>query len=94
MSWIVFQNSKVSIPTSKLNAALESIINKNPCPVINGKTLKIKYATQVSNQPFVLALYANIAKGVKEAYVRYIENQLRLNFDISGIPIRISFRKK
>ena len=94
MSWIVFQNSKVNIPTSKLNAALESIINKNPCPVINGKTLKIKYATQVSNQPFVLALYTNIAKGVKEAYVRYIENQLRLNFDISGIPIRISFRKK
>ena len=93
-SWDVFQNSKVTIPTSKLNAAIENIIKKNPCPVINGKTLKIKYATQVSNQPFVLALYTNIVKGVKEAYVRYIENQLRLNFDITGVPIRISFRKK
>ncbi len=93
-SWDVFQNSKIKIPTSKLNAALDRIIKKNPCPIINGKTLKIKYATQVSTQPFVLALYANIVRGVKVAYVRYIENQLRLKFDMTGIPIRISFRRK
>ena len=31
-SWDVFQNSKVTLPTSKLNAAIENIIKKEPVP--------------------------------------------------------------
>ena len=94
LSWDVFQKSRVSIQTGKLNEALRTILKKNPPPSINGKTLKIKYATQVSCEPVVIALYANIVIGIKTSYKRYIENQLRQNFDMVGIPIRLSFRRK
>ena len=94
LSWGVFQKSKVTIQTGKLNEVVSTILKKNPSPSINGKTLKIKYATQVSRKPVVIALYANIVIGIKESYKRYIENQIRQNFDMVGIPIRLSFRRK
>ncbi len=38
--------------------------------------------------------FANLPQYIKEPYKRYIENQLRENFNFSGVPIQIYFRKK
>ena len=56
--------------------------------------LRIKYATQVSNEPLVIAFYVNYPRHIKEAYKRYIENQIRNYFNFEGVPIKLSFRKK
>jgi predicted GTPase len=31
---------------------------------------------------------------VRQSYKRYLENRLRLSFDLQGIPVKLSFRKK
>jgi len=93
-AWEVYDRSQNLTLTNKLNDALDQIIYKNPPPAEQGKIIKIKYATQVSRSPVVIALYLNHPKLVKTSYQRYIENQLRQHFDFNGIPVRLSFRKK
>ena len=94
VAWEVYSRGNEKISTKKLNEVLSKILAKNPPPSEQGKAIKIKYATQVSSEPVVIALYVNYPKKVKTSYRRYIENQIRENFDFMGIPINLSFRRK
>tara|TARA_B100002019_G_C20948746_1_gene440505 strand:- start:322 stop:615 length:294 start_codon:yes stop_codon:yes gene_type:complete len=82
------------ISTNKLNELLKKILIKNPPQSENGKQIQMKYVTQVSTEPTVFALYTNYPKKIKTHYARYLENQFRKNFDLQGVPIIFSFRKK
>ena len=90
----VFYERQKTISTSDLNKFLEKITKKYPPPSENGKFLKIKYITQISQSPPLFALYCNFPHLFPVNYKRYIENQLRSHFGFNGSPIRISFRKK
>ena len=94
VAWDIFTRGQNLLPTNKLNKELEAITKKNPPPAERGKMIRIKYAAQVSRQPAVIALYLNYPKLVNQSYKRYLENQLRLRFDLQGIPLKLSFRKK
>ncbi len=93
-AWKLFEKGKKSVSTKKLNDCLINIIAKNPPPSDAGRTVKIKYATQVSCEPSVIALYSNFPDKIKVPYTRYLENQIRKFFDFNGIPLFLSFRKK
>ena len=82
------------ISTKKLNECIKKLLNKNPPQSEHGKQIQIKYVTQVSSEPTIFALYTNYPKKIKTHYVRYLENQFRENFDLEGVPIILSFRKK
>ena len=56
--------------------------------------INLNYMIQVSTGPHLFVIYTNYPKLVPTGYKRFIENQLREEFDLLGIPIRISFRKK
>jgi GTP-binding protein len=94
VAWSVYERSKNSIPTNKLNSLVEKAMNENPPPAEKGKVIKINYCVQVHKQPVVIALFANYPKLIKVSYQRFLLNQIRLNFDLKGLPIRLSFRKK
>ena len=94
LAWDVYERSKRKISTTKLNQILKKIISKKPPPAEGGKVIKIKYATQVSREPVVIAFYTNHPNKLKVSYIRYIENQIRENFNFTGIPIKLSFRRK
>ncbi len=94
LSWEVYARGKKIIPTKSLNSQLKNILMKNPPPIENGKMVKIKYATQVSYEPTVFAFYTNSSKKMKISYQRYLENQLRSKFNLLGVPIHLSFRRK
>ncbi|MFT5168745.1 MAG: GTP-binding protein, partial [Saprospiraceae bacterium] len=38
--------------------------------------------------------FCNYPQHVKESYKNFIENQLREQFDFTGVPIGVFFRKK
>jgi len=90
----VYQNRKQKVKTSRLNDVLLEAIEKYPPPSIKGKYVKIKYVTQLPSPTPSFALFANLPQYIKEPYKRYIENQIRENFNFSGIPIQVFFRKK
>lgn len=90
----VFQSRKNRISTSKLNETMLEIIKQNPPPAIKGKYVKIKYCMQLPTPTPQFAFFANLPQYVKDPYRRYLENQLREQYDFNGVPIIIYFRQK
>ena len=90
----VFELRKKSIKTSILNKFLQNTIRLQSPPATHGKVINLNYMIQVSTGPHLFVIYTNYPKLVPTGYKRFIENQLREEFDLLGIPIRISFRKK
>ena len=90
----VYERTIEKISTNKLNELLKKLLNKNPPQSEHGKQIQIKYVTQVSTKPIIFALYTNYPKKIKTHYIRFLENQFRENFDLKGVPIIFSFRRK
>ena len=90
----VYHNRKQKISTSKLNQVMLEAIERNPPPSTKGKYIKIKYVTQLPTHSPTFAFFCNLPQYIKDSYKRYLENQMRNNFDFTGVPIRLVFRKK
>jgi GTP-binding protein len=90
----IYENQRQRIQTSVLNQFLEYILKKNSPPSFRGRQVKIKYMTQVSSNPPKFVLFCNYPDGVKDSYKKFIQNQLRANFDFEGVPIKIFFKRK
>ena len=83
----VSNNHALRISTGVLNDIINEAIALNQVPSDKGKRLKIYYATQVSVKPPTFVLFVNIAELAHFSYVRYLENQIRKNFNYEGTPI-------
>ncbi len=81
------------ISTGKLNSWLQFVIKKNPPPLHNGKTVKLKYIVQVSSSPPKFNIFLNFSDVLKNPYKRFIENKLKINFEMSGLPLKIIYKK-
>lgn len=90
----VYKNRIQKIPTSKLNEVMQEIIEATPPPSVKGKYIKIKYAQQLPTHAPSFAFFCNLPQYIPESYKRFLENRLRENFDFTGVPIKIFFRKK
>lgn len=90
----VFNNRSKKIKTSVLNETMLPIIENYPPPAYKGKYVKIKFCTQLPTPYPSFAFFCNLPQYVKDPYKRYIENKLRENFDFSGVPVTVYFRKK
>ena len=90
----VNENYSRRIATARLNEIMLPIIAETPPPATKGKYVKIKYVTQLPTKFPSFAFFCNLPQYVKEAYRRFIENRLRENFELTGCPVQIYFRKK
>jgi len=90
----VYTNRIQRISTSVLNEVMLEVIGQYPPPAVQGKQIKIKYATQLPTHAPSFAFFCNHPQYVKEPYKRYLENQLRTKFNFTGVPIQIFLRKK
>jgi GTP-binding protein len=90
----VAERRKQRISTSKLNDIMLPIIKDYPPPITKGKNLSIKFVTQLPTYTPQFVFFANLPQYFKEQYRRYLENKMRQNFDLSGVPIEIYFRQK
>jgi GTP-binding protein len=90
----VYSNRIKKVSTSDLNDLLLPIIDATPPPSVKSKYVQIKYVTQLPTHAPAFAFFCNLPQYVAESYKRFLENKIRENFNFSGIPIRIFFRKK
>lgn len=90
----VFENYIQKIPTSKLNSLISEATKMHPLPHDKGKIVKIYYATQYEIAPPKIALIMNRPKALHFSYKRYIQNKIRENFKLDGVPLIIATRKK
>ncbi len=90
----VYKNRSRKIKTSELNEVMLPLIQNYPPPAYKGKYVKIKFITQLPTPQPQFAFFCNLPQYVKEPYKRYLENQLREHFDLTGVPVSIYMRKK
>ena len=90
----VYENRKRRIQTSVLNEILLKAIEAYHPPVVRGIPIRIKYVTQLPTHTPAFAFFCNLPDDVKTPYRNYLENQIRSNFNFSGVPLKIFFRKK
>lgn len=90
----VYENRRRKIPTSALNDTMLKAVEAYHAPVVRGHAVKIKFVTQLPTAVPSFAFFCNFPDDIKTPYKNYLENQLRQQFDLTGVPIRIFFRKK
>lgn len=90
----VYANYASRIPTSKLNDTIAKAVRTHPIPSDHGKLVKIYYATQYATKPPQIALISNRPKSLHFSYKRFLVNQLRKEFGLSGTPILLAPRPK
>ena len=88
----IYENRKRRILTSELNKVMLSVIEQHAPPIVKGKTVKIKYITQLPTFTPVFAFFCNLPQYVQSSYKNYLENQLREKFSLEGVPIKLVFR--
>ncbi len=89
------------IATSQLNAFFEAAVSQPrggsaPAPVKGGVSrLHVQYMTQASVRPPTFVLFTSGGKsGLHFSYLRYLQNQLRAEFDFFATPLRIVEKHK
>ena len=85
-------SSRVS--TGAVNRWLREALERHTPPLVQGRRIKIRYATQTSSRPPTFVLFANTsADEVPESYLRYLAGSLRETFDLPGVPVRLHLRQ-
>jgi GTP-binding protein len=82
------------ISTSDLNEFMQSLFLSHPPPLRKGVHPKLLYTTQASVAPPTFVLFMNRAEMLNKTYLRYLEKNLREEFDFSGAPVRMEVRRK
>jgi ribosome-associated GTPase engA len=90
----VYERSRFRVSTGLLNDLILDSVRANEPPSMNGKRLKILYATQADICPPTFVFFVNESALMHFSYRRYLENCLRRAFDFSGTPIRLAVREQ
>ncbi len=83
-------NSRIA--TAQLNRWLDDVARHHPPPAVSGRRIKLKYITQAKTRPPGFVLSCSRPEALPAAYLRYLTNALRADFDLPGVPIRIMTR--
>jgi GTPase len=84
----------LKLSTGQLNRLFEGFIRKVAPPSLSGAPWKLYYTTQVSTAPPTFMLFANRLLPRNSHYRRYLENRLREELDLPGVPVRLVVRRR
>ena len=87
-----YQNYNKQIKTSLLNKVIEDATAIHEAPSYKGRRLKIYFVSQVDICPPKFEFSVNDKSLIHFSYERYLENQIRKNFDLTGTPIILKFK--
>ena len=90
----VARQNSMRIKTSLLNQVINEAIAIVQPPTDKGKRLKIFYGTQSSTKPPTFVIFVNRKELFHFSYERYLVNQIRREFGLTGTPVRIIVREK
>ena len=90
----VYENANRRITTGQLNDLILDSVRANEPPSVNGKRLKILYATQIGVTPPTFVFFVNESALMHFSYKRYLENCIKQAYDFKGTPIKIVVREK
>lgn len=90
----VASQNAMRVSTAVLNQVLNEAISMVQPPTDKGKRLKIYYMTQASTKPPTFVVFVNDKALFHFSYERYLVNQIRKEFTLTGTPVRMIVREK
>ena len=90
----VASQNAMRVSTSVLNQVLNEAIAIVQPPTDKGRRLRIFYMTQASTKPPTFVVFVNDKELFHFSYERYLVNQIRKEFGLTGTPVRMIVREK
>src|SRR3989338_5919973 len=84
-------NKRVS--TGRLNRWLAARVSQIPPPLVNNRPDRMRFMSQINVRPPTFAVWVSKPDNLPDTYKRYLINNLRKDYDLPGIPIRLLLRK-
>ncbi len=88
------ERHRLEIATAEVNRLFERAVAEHQAPQLKGRPWRLYYATQVATGPPTFMLFANRTLRRSDTYRRYLENRLRQELDLAGVPVRLVIRKR
>ncbi|MFM8935025.1 MAG: ribosome biogenesis GTPase Der [Candidatus Limnocylindrus sp.] len=85
---------KLRIPTGALNRLVAEAVARQEPAHSGSQRPKILYAAQAATPPPTFVLFARNAEQVHFSWQRFLENQIRDQYPLTGTPIRIVVRER
>jgi GTPase len=82
------------IPTPRLNRFVGDVVAAHAPPSKRGKRLRLYYAAQVGTSPPRIAIQVNDRRLIARDWAYHLENRLREEFALDGIPLIIDYVPK
>ncbi len=82
------------IPTPKLNRFVGDVVARRPPPSKRGKRLRLYYSAQVTTAPPRFAIQVNDRRLLTRDWVYHLENRMREEYALEGVPLIIDFIPK
>jgi len=82
------------IQTARFNAFMESTLKGGEAITPTKGDVRVFYAVQTGVEPPRFLFFVNDPKSIKPNFKRYLERRIRQEFNLTGTPIRLSFRAK
>ena len=81
------------VPTPKLNRWLREMETLHPPPLAHGRLIRLRFMTQIKIRPPTFILSVSQPEELGDDYLRFLINRLRDDFEMPGVPIRLTMRK-
>jgi GTP-binding protein len=89
-----FAKHVARIPTGELNRFLQELGEERQAPSRAGRRLNLLYGTQTQTRPPRFRFFVNDPSLVTRDWSYWIENRLRDQFDLEGVPVAIDFVRR
>lgn len=89
-----YEKWNTRITTGSLNRWLEGVVEEHSPPMVKGRQVHLRYATQTKTRPPSFIVFSSNSAEMPESYLRYLRHSLQQSFDLGGIPIRLMLRTK
>ncbi|RMF07437.1 MAG: ribosome biogenesis GTPase Der [Alphaproteobacteria bacterium] len=89
----VYETWNRRISTSVLNRWLEDVVAHHPPPSDKGRRVRIRYMSQIKTRPPTFVFFVNRPQALPTSYLRYLANELREDFELAGVPLRLLTRR-
>jgi GTP-binding protein len=94
MEWmmITYSNWNKRITTGQLNRWIEGIESRHPAPLTQNRPNRLRFIAQIKTRPPTFALWVSKPQDIPGSYKRYVIKNLREDFDLKHVPIRLMLR--
>lgn len=88
------ESHRFTLTTGQLNRWARGIWDHTPPPMHKHRPVRFYYVTQTGIRPPTFTFFCNQPNALAPSYRRFLNNQLRAAFSVSGTPVRLVFKDR